>query len=242
LTALLESSTTNSITNLIVDISVQSVIVGKSEAMNVALTVALAEPYDRYLPDGGNHGLLNKESLTARLIRSWTTCPHDSSLQLDRHDPYSASTALRRPGPVQEFAERFGLTFDDPFHRAWSIPGTNVLTAEAWGSRRGTGKYETEHQGSRLFCRTDFLKEVLVAEKSQLVLLVKAQKYLEKKEMDGSGTFRTETLTALLCPQQGFRVIRRIPGAARAAVAALLKHDRSFFESRLVAIRKALTP
>jgi hypothetical protein len=46
---------------------------------------------------------------------------------------------------------------------------------------------------------------VLVAEESHLVLLVKAQNYLEKKEMDGSGTFRTETLTALLCPQRGFK-------------------------------------
>jgi hypothetical protein len=225
-----------------IDVSVQSVIVGESEAMNVALAVALAEPFYRYIPDDDNHGLLNKGSLTARLMRSWTTSPDDSSLQLDRHDPYSASTALRRPRPTQEFAEKFALKFDDPFRRTWSIRGANVLTAEAWGSKRGTGKYETEHQGSRLFCRTDFLKHVLVAEKSQLVLLVKTQKYLEKQEMDGSGTFRTETLTALFCPRRGIRIIRRIPSLARAAVAALPEHDHSFFESRLVAIRKALLP
>ena len=71
------------------------------------------------------------------------------------------------------------------------------------------------------------------------VFLVKAQKYrTEKRDRDGSGTFLTETLTGLLCPKQDVRIIRRIPGAVRTAVAALPKNDRSFFEPRLVAIRK----
>ena len=115
-----------------------------------------------------------------------------------------------------------------------------MFSAEAWGSRRGTGRHETECQGSRLFCRVKFLKELLVAEKSQLVFLVKAQKYLEKHDRDGSGAFRTETLTGLISPKHGVRVIRRIPSTVRAAVAALAKNDRSFFEPRLMAIHKVL--
>jgi len=84
------------------------------------------------------------------------------------------------------------------------------------------------------------LKKWLAAEKSQLVFLVRAQKYLEKQDRDGSGTFRTETLTGLICPKRGVRVIRRIPSAVRAAVTALPKNESSFFEPRLLAIRKAL--
>ena len=200
---------------------------------------ALAEPFYRYIPDDDNHGLINEHSLVAKLIRSWTTSP-DISLLLDRHDPYSASTALSRPRPNEEFASKFSLSRDDPFARAWSLGGSGVFTAEAWGSRRGMGRHETERQGSRLSCRVEFLKKMLAAEKSQLVFLAKAEKYLEKHDRDGSGTFLTETLIGLLCPKRGIRVIRRIPSAVRAAIAALSKSDRSFFEPRLVAIRKAL--
>lgn len=223
-----------------IDISVQSVIVRESEAMNVALTVALGEPFHRYIPDHDNHGLSDEHSIAAKLIRSWTTSPSDSSLHLDRHDPYAASTALSRPRPTEEFANKFGLTCNDAFCRTWTLNGIDVFTAEAWGSRRGTGRYETDRHGNRLVCQVRFLKEWLAAEKSQLVFLVKARKYLEKRDRDGSGTFRTETLTGLLCPKRGVRVIRRIPSAARTAVAGLPKNDRSFFEPRLLAIRKAL--
>jgi hypothetical protein len=223
-----------------INISVQSVIVGESDAMSVALAAALAEPFYRYIPDADNHGLINEQSLTAKLIRSWTTSP-DISLLLDRHDPYSASTALSRPRPNEEFASKSCLSRDDPFARAWSLAGSGVFTAEAWGSRRGMGRHETERQGSRLSCRVEFLKKMLAAEKSQLVFLAKAEKYLEKHDRDGSGTFLTETLIGLLCPKRGIRVIRRIPRAARAAITALSKSDRSFFEPRLVALRKALS-
>jgi len=223
-----------------IDIGVHSVIVGESDAMSVALAVALAEPFHRYIPDDDNHGLANTHSLAAKLIRSWTTSPSDTSLQLDRHDPYSASTALSRPRPVPELTQKFALQYDDPFYRDWSLHGFGVFSAEAWGSRRGTGRHETERLGNRLSCRVQFLKELLAAEKSHLVFLVKAQKYLEKRDRDGSGTFRTETLTGLISPKHGVRVIRRIPSAVRTAVAALAKNDRSFFEPRLMAIRKAL--
>jgi len=155
-----------------------------------------------------------------------------SSLQPDRDDPYSASTALRVPVRSNKFVSKFALDAKDSFLRKWFQLKREVFTSEAWGSRRGTGKYESEHEGSRLSCKSGFLKEILTPEKSQLVVLVKAQTYLENREGDGSGQFQTNTLTAILCPRCGIRVIRPIPKAARDAVHALSKHDRSFFEPR----------
>jgi hypothetical protein len=97
-----------------------------------------------------------------------------------------------------------------------------------------------KNAGNRLSCRTDFLISLLADKKSQLVLLITAQKYLEKQREEGSGTFRTETLLALISSKRIVKFVRRIPKRARAAVENLSQYDRSTFESRLVAIGKAL--
>lgn len=225
-----------------IDISVRSVIVTEREAMNVALTVALGPPLHRYLPHEDNYGSYNKDSVTTKLIQFWTTSAPDSSMQLERHDPYCSSTALHRSRPSDDVIRKFGLMPRDPFHRRWyAKTGDIIFNAGAWGSKRGRDQHETENAGNRLSCRTAFLNSLLAQRKSQLVLLITAQKYLEKRREEGSGTFRTETLIALVSPQRGVKFVRRIPKDARAAVDSLSQYDRSIFEARLVAIRKALT-
>ena len=178
-----------------IDVSVRSAIVTECEAMNVALTVALGEPFHRYLPHEDNYGSYDKDSVTAKLIQSWTASAPDSSMQLETHDPYCSSTALHRSRPSDDLIRKFGLRSEDPFRRGWSAKtGETVFRAGAWGSKRGRGQYETENAGNRLSCRADFLIPLLAEKKSQIVLLITAQKYLEKRREDGSGTFRTENV------------------------------------------------
>lgn len=173
-----------------IDISVRSAIVTECEAMNVALTVALEEPFHRYSPHEDHYGSYDKDSVTGKLIQSWTTSAPDSSMQLETHDPYCSSTALHRSRPSDDLILKCGLRSEDPFHRNWSAKtGDTIFTAEAWGSKRGRHQYETENAGNRLSCRINFLIPLLAEKKSQLVLLITAQKYLEKPRREGSGNF-----------------------------------------------------
>ena len=108
------------------------------------------------------------------------------------------------------------------------------------GQLHRVGQKMVPRWGTRLSCRTDFLRALLAAQKSQLVLLIKAQKYLEKRRGEGEASFRTETLIALIDPKRGVKLVRRIPKRARVAVNGLSEHDHHDFEFRLTAIRKAM--
>jgi hypothetical protein len=221
------------------DFSVQSVMVPEKEALSVGFATALSRPYYQHLPRSDDHGY-NRDPKTANLINSWIV--EDSpSLLLDRHDPYCTSTALRRPHPVDVVASATRLRQNDPFQRSWSNEsGKSVFRAQAWGSKKGTGEYETEKEGRRLLCSTDFLKMFLTEKSSRLVLLVRAQKYLKERAGGGLGAFRAETLIATVCPKRGVRLVQRIPKRVRAAVSRLSKYDRDNFDLRLAAIRKTL--
>jgi hypothetical protein len=223
-----------------IEFSVQSVIVAECEAFNVGLAAILSRPYFRYLPRADNHSY-NAESAIAKLVRTWIV-EDSSSLKLDRHDPYCASTALGRPRPTEEIVNETGLKLDDPFKRKWSQEnGQSVFEGQAWGSKRGEGRYETEDEGRRLLCNTNFLKDFLAKGASQLVLLVHAQKYLEKPRSEGVDSFRVESLLAIVSPKGGVKLLRRIPKRARTAISKLSKYDRDNFELRFNAIRKAMT-
>jgi len=222
-----------------IDFSVQSVIVPEHEALGVGFAATLSQPYYQHLPRSDDHGY-NRDPNTANLINSWTV--EDSpSLLLDRHDPYCTSTALRRPHPTDSVVSEARLRPNDPFQRAWSDErGKSIFEAQAWGSKRGTGEYETEKEGRWLLCSTEFLKTYLVDKSSRLVLLVRAQKYLKKHSGGGLGAFRTETMIATICPKRGVQLIHRIPKLVRTAVSKLSKYDRDNFDLRLAAIRKTL--
>jgi hypothetical protein len=223
-----------------IEFSVGSVIVTEREALNVGLATVLSRPFFRYLPREDHHAYTG-DSTTAKLVRPWIV-EVSSSLRLDRHDPYCASTALGRPRPAEEIVSEAGLKSTDPFKRKWSQEdGHLVFEAQAWGSRRGEGRYETEDEGSRLLCNSEFLKEFLTKSASQLVLLVRVQKYLEKPRRGDSDRFRVESVLAIVSPKGGVKILRRIPKRARTAVSKLSEYDRDNFELRLNAIRKAMT-
>jgi hypothetical protein len=223
-----------------ITVNVKSAIVEAAEANAIAFAVALDEPFHRYLPHEDNYGF-NHGQVTGRLITSWTTTPEDRSMGLDRHDPYCASTALSRPRPSDAVIADFGLRSNDVYQRQWLHQNEPVFTAVAWGSTRGTGQSVNEKSGARLVCRVDLLKALLERRKAHLVLLVSAQKYLEGHQRKGEGAFRTETLIVTVCAKRLVKRVWRIPKIVRAAVNSLPTYERSNFESRLIAIRTALS-
>lgn len=224
-----------------IDFSIQSVIVPNAEVQNIAFATGLAEPFFRYLPREDYYGSHNKDSLLNTLITKWVSVDSGDTLRLDRYDPYCSSSALQRPRPSTKLVQELGLTPQDSCHRIWlSSTRTTVFTAAAWGSKSGSGEHETENSGARLFCRTKFLKTFLESQKSQLVLLIRAQKYLEKPRQPLKGKFRTQTLIVIISSRGGVKFIQRFPKRARTAVKELSSQDRDSFEPRLIAIRKAM--
>lgn len=222
-----------------IDFSVRSAIVSSSEAMNVGLAVALERPFHRYLPRD-NDWSWNRAPSTAQLFQPWITGAPDRSARLDRHDPYCSLHALDRSRPSDDVIRTSNLEPEGPFKCKWSLNGTTIFSGQAWGSRLGRNEHETENGGIRLFCQSDFLVSLLAKRNSQLVLLVRAQKYLEKRKEERADPFRTETLIAIIDSNSVAKFVRRIPRRVRMQIETLSENDRHDFHSRLAAIRQAL--
>src|SRR5580704_6166190 len=80
-----------------IDVTVRSVLADPQAGYYVALAVAVAKPFFQWLPREDDHFDWQKLGDARSPIRAWTTTSPHSDRQLDRHDPYTASTALNRP-------------------------------------------------------------------------------------------------------------------------------------------------
>lgn len=97
--------------------------------------------------------------------------------RLDEDDPLGAICAERRPRFAENIVKTFSLGTDDPFGRIWkNSSGKSMAHSDAWGYEN---KYEDEAScsGVRLMCSGEFLKNVLTTQNTNLLVLVKLQRY-----------------------------------------------------------------
>ena len=222
-----------------IDVTVRSVLADPQAGYYVALAVAVAKPFFQWLPREDDHFDWQKLGDARSPIRAWTTTSPHSDRQLDRHDPYTASTALNRPRPTDMITGALDLVVGDPFTRVWRDPaGKPAFYAEAWGATGGTGEYAWDKSGFRLICRAKTLLTFLEAQDACLVLLVKAQKYL-KDAGTTDGKFAVSTLLMTIMPSGGIEFVLQIPDNARTAIETLGRDEQHDFVRRFEAIRLA---
>ncbi|MGE4157689.1 MAG: transcriptional regulator [Planctomycetota bacterium] len=106
----------------------------------------------------------------------WIVCPSDDA-RLDKHDPYSVSTANSRSYLAHDFVEFCSLSKGDSFGRIWKdARGRPVLSAQAWG-REGQDREDEDDFGMRLLCTPSVLKSILVKCNKDLLVLINLQRY-----------------------------------------------------------------
>jgi hypothetical protein len=202
------------------------------------MTLLSDEPFFRWLPDDEDE-ITRHFGRDGHTVQSWVTKTPNTERQLDRHDPYAATTALDRPFPSTSIQERMKTEPDDPVVRYWSINGTTAFRAEAWGADGGRGEQAWSETGSRLFIKSGPLLSLLDATKRSLVVALKLRKYHKGKSSGRSGDtsgFTHRSLVVIINGRGHVWAPRRLSQQAKQALATLDPDRRRDFYARFRAI------
>lgn len=154
-----------------VEIRVMSALASRDRSAALAEEVAVQRPFQAYLPQ---LQMYDEERVASKLdapYLPWIVRKEDYA-HLDKTDALGADGAVQRPRLSQNATAFFKLRSVDPFERTWENPaGDTVVRADAWieSSRQEEGVSE----GSRLWCRTDFVRAYLEARDVDLMWLVR---------------------------------------------------------------------
>ncbi|MER9926397.1 hypothetical protein NKJ84_26510 [Mesorhizobium sp. M0048] len=218
--------------------SVMSALVAPANAELAALAVATSPSFHMWLPfyetyDEEEPGF-RRDGMQP--CDPWITHAQKSE-NLDRYDPFGAPTALSTYRPSASVITNFQLSVTKPWSHAWIDKSRSVaFRYEGWGGWQGEGESENRQDGHALYCDRSFLARMLKELDRNLILLVKLQRYHERKrygdEASEEGKFTYSFMIAVLDKQLNVKVIE--PTSAQIdAVAKLGQYDAHDFAIRL---------
>jgi hypothetical protein len=157
-----------------IEIRVMSALAPRNRSAALAKDVAAMDPFQAYLPQ-----LQAYEDAGTALKHDGPYLPwtmrKECYPRLDETDTLGADGAMQRPRLSRD-ATTFGkLRSADPFDRTWeNATGKTVLRADAW--IESSRHEESTSEGSRLWCRTDFVRAYLEARRADLLWLVRLRR------------------------------------------------------------------
>jgi hypothetical protein len=227
-----------------VSCSVMSALVDLESAEFAALAVATSPRAQMWLPHYDLHSEEHPRSRHDGMepCEPWITHIRQSE-NLDERDPFGAASALSIYRPARSIITRFGLREVKPWSHLWTeIGGSTSFRYHAWGGWRGEGDHEDRESGYALHCDRIFLSRLLSDLRSNLIVLVKLQRYLEARRFGEinteKNTFVYSSLVGILDSKLDFRVVEPTP----TQIAALLKlseYDIHDFSARLRTIERS---
>ncbi|KQN77036.1 hypothetical protein ASF04_24580 [Duganella sp. Leaf61] len=219
-------------------VTLQSVLANATDARAVVMAVLSSEVFFRWLPDDANE-ISHHFGDHGHTVQAWTAKTPDAEPQLDRHDPYGASTALNRPFPSEWARDLLGTVADDPVSRRWSVDGKSAYRAEAWGAEGGRGDYAWSKTGYRLFVSRDTLLSLLNTSERSLVVVLMLQKYHQGKSSGRAGdtsAFTHRSLVVVIDERGQVWSPRGLSRQAKDALGSLDPHRRRDLYPRFRAI------
>ena len=221
--------------------STRSIVANRLDAKATVFAVLSDPKFFRWLPDEDDE--INRHfRVDGHSVRAWLQPERENERQIDRHDPYAATTAMRRPLPADWVIADFGLVSMDGVIRDWSAQGDKVLFAEAWGAEGGRGEAHWDRSGERISVSKKFLSTLLQGDTDNLVVTVKAQQYRKNTSNRGGDTSSfVHRSTVFTIDREGkIWSPKRIPSKVKAAIATLDARDAREFSQRFPLIRFAL--
>ncbi len=160
-----------------VGVHVQSALVSARRSTKLASHIAKQNPFHAFLPQ--LEAYEDDDSGSARShapYTPWVVRPATEA-RLDEADSLGVTGVVQR-GRLSRAANAFGSLFpEDPFGRRWVNPsGVIVVRSEAW-CQRGERSDGGRTSGTRMQCRSDFVRDFLAANKAHLLLLVILRRY-----------------------------------------------------------------
>ncbi|QQX89738.1 ATP-binding protein (plasmid) [Cupriavidus necator] len=161
-----------------VGIHVVSTLAPRGESIALAESVAAADPFHAHFPrlQPYEDGDATEMRRNAPYLPWVVVCDDDA--RLDEADSLGASGAAKRRRMSQAAIDFGQLTPTDTFGRAWVSPSGEVLVrSEVW--KESSRRRERHPMGARLLCRASFVRDYLVANDADLLLLVRLRSYSE---------------------------------------------------------------
>jgi hypothetical protein len=160
-----------------IEIHITSALVPPLFAEKLALQLSQEDPFQAWLPqaesyDGGDEYSRSEK----KLFESWIVSPSIEA-KLDDTDPLGVNSAVQRSYFTKAVNAIRALKAADPFKRTWiDTTGRVAVRSEAWGRNR-THEEDEAINAERLVCSSDFLKDVLLERKAELLLLIILRRY-----------------------------------------------------------------
>ncbi len=219
-------------------VKLQSVLANAGDARAAVMTVLSAEAFFRWLPDDEDE-IARHFGDDGHTVQPWVTNTPNTERQLDRHDPYGATTALDRPFPADWTRGLLGTIADDEVVRRWSIDGKTAYRAEAWGAEGGQREYAWSETGYRLLASRSALLALLKGSGRSLVVALTLQKYHRGQSSGRAGDtsgFTHRSLVIVIDERGQVWTPQRLSGQAKEALATLDSDRRQDFYPRFRAI------
>jgi hypothetical protein len=225
-----------------ISLTLSTVLARPGDARVTVMTLLTDEAFFRWLPDDEDE-IARHIGREGHSVRAWIDTVHHAERQFDRHDPYAATTAMRRPSPANWLRKQQALRPDDPIARTWSDAGGLAFRAEAWGTAGGRGENSWEVSGERISVDRTRLLTWLELTDNYLVGALKLQRYHKGKSVGRPGdtsAFTHRSYVFMLDGSGRAGAPLRASRLARASVETLDLRERSEFRSRLQAIAAKL--
>jgi hypothetical protein len=157
-----------------IEIRVMSALAPRDKSATLAKDVAAQGAFQAYLPQLQAYEDDGTASKRDAPYLPWIV-RKEGYAHLDETDALGADGAVQRPRLSQDATTFANLRSVDPFDRKWeTAAGETVLRADAWIE---SGRHEeSASEGSRLWCRTDFVRAYLEARGADLLWLVRLRR------------------------------------------------------------------
>lgn len=172
-----------------IKVEIGSALIPKKFSSKTFTTLSKEGPWNIWVPklnsDDENDKYSNKND---NQFIPWIVS-RERDLRLDKFDPYSANLGCDRSRISKKIVDAYNVTNTDLFNRNWVDKNNRiVLRSEIWKGPR-TERRSDDHAGLHLICSTSFLKKLLKDTKTNLIIVVKLQQYIEKDFGSSLGEF-----------------------------------------------------
>ncbi|MBU4201455.1 MAG: NACHT domain-containing protein [Verrucomicrobia bacterium] len=160
-----------------IGIRVTSALIPPRGANKLALHLSREEPFQAWLPCAEEYEAGAEFSRSKNeTYKPWIVWP-STEARLDEGDPLGVVSVVRRLHFTKAVNLVASIKTTDPFKRTWTdSEGKLAARSEAW-ERNRTHDEEEPISGERFICSADFLKNVLVKQRAELLLLVILRRY-----------------------------------------------------------------
>ena len=160
-----------------IEVTMRSALVAPSKAKSIVKGLIDEQPFFAWIPTYDEHDYhRGHHKKDKRNLFPWIVKP-SLEASLDDDDPLACIYSASRPYFIQDITKSFGLITNDPYKQTWvNSSGQKMAQSDVWGRKLNLSS-EASYLGSQLVCSQELLHQVLNTTNTNLLVLIKLQRY-----------------------------------------------------------------